>query len=93
MAFRLPLQYGGVLGSIGFFNPRSCHQPRYFTSWPILFEFGSSTTLGWKEWVDDELSNKIFMAALQQAGVLKAIVSLCCLSNYRDLFNLRHLVR
>ena len=27
------------------------------------------------------------------AGELKAIVSLRCLSNYRDLFNLRHLVR
>ena len=25
--------------------------------------------------------------------MLKAIVSSCCLSNYRDLFNLRHLVR
>jgi len=33
------------------------------------------------------------MAALQQAGELKAIVSSRCLSNYRDLFNLRHLVR
>ena len=33
-----------------------------------------------------------FMAALQQANVLKAIVSSRCLSNYRDLFNLRHLV-
>ena len=59
---------------------------------PILFEFGSGTTLGWKEWVDDELSGKIFRAALQWAGVLKAIFSSCCLSNYRDLFNLRHLV-
>ena len=28
-----------------------------------------------------------------QAGVLKAIVSSHCLSNNRDLFNLRHLVR
>ena len=33
------------------------------------------------------------MVVLQWAGVLKAIVSLCCLSNYRDLFNLFHLVR
>ena len=33
------------------------------------------------------------MAALQQAGELKAIVSSRCLSNYRDLFNLHHLVR
>ena len=32
------------------------------------------------------------MAVLQWAGVLKAIVSLRCLANYRDLFNLRHLV-
>ena len=33
-----------------------------------------------------------FMAALQQASVLKAIVSSHYLSNYRDLFNLSHLV-
>ena len=33
------------------------------------------------------------MAVLQRAGVLKAIVSSCCFSNYRDLFNLYHLVR
>ena len=33
-----------------------------------------------------------FMAALQQASMLKAIVSSWCLSNYRDLFNLCHLV-
>ena len=39
-----------------------------------------------------ELSNMGFMAALQQASVLKAIVSSHCLSKYRDLFNLRHLV-
>ena len=49
---------------------------------PILFEFGSDTSLGWKEWVDEELSNTGFMVALQQAGVLKAIVSSRCLSNY-----------
>ena len=60
---------------------------------PIIFEFGSGTSLGSKEWVDEELSDTSFMAALQRAGVLKAIVSSCCLSNYRDLFNLRHLVR
>ena len=59
---------------------------------PILFEFGSGTTLGWKEWVDRELSDTGFMELLQRASVLKAIVSSCCLSNYRDLFNLRHLV-
>jgi len=35
----------------------------------------------------------VFMAALQQAGVLKAVVLSHYLSNYRDLFNLRHLVR
>ena len=57
-----------------------------------LFKFRSSSTLGWKEWVDDELFNKGFMAALQRVGVLKAIVSSRCLSNYRDLFNLHHLV-
>ena len=33
------------------------------------------------------------MGLLQQAGVFKAIVSSRCISNYRDLFNLRHLVR
>lgn len=59
---------------------------------PILFEFGSGTSLGWKEWVDKELFDMGFMEALQQTSVLKAIVSSHCLSNYRDLFNLRHLV-
>ena len=49
---------------------------------PILFEFGLDTSLGWKEWVDEELSDTGFMAALQQAGVLKAIVLSRCLSNY-----------
>ena len=33
------------------------------------------------------------MGLLQRADVLKAILSSCCLSNYRDLFNLRHWVR
>ena len=60
---------------------------------PIHFEFGSSTALGWKEWVDRELSNMGFMGLLQQVGVTKAIVLSRCLSNYRDLFNLCHLVR
>ena len=60
---------------------------------PILFDFGSGVSFDWKEWVDEEFSDTNFMAALQQASVLKAIVSSCCLSNYRDLFNLRHLVR
>ena len=60
---------------------------------PILFKFGSGIALGWKEWVDNELSDKGFMVALQQAGVLRAIVSSHSLSNYRDLFNLRSLVR
>ena len=32
------------------------------------------------------------MAALQQASVLKAIVSSRCLFNYKDLLNLHHLV-
>ena len=59
---------------------------------PILFEFGLGTSLSWKEWVDDELSGMGFMAVLQQVGVLKAIISSRCLSNYKDLFNLRHLV-
>ena len=31
---------------------------------PILFEFGLGTSLGWKEWVDKELSNAGFMVAL-----------------------------
>ena len=33
------------------------------------------------------------MGLLQRAGVLKAIVSSRCLSNFRDLYNLRHLVQ
>ena len=31
---------------------------------PILFEFGSGPSLGWKEWVDKELPDVGFMAAL-----------------------------
>ena len=42
--------------------------------------------------MDRELSDTGFMGLLQRFGVLKAIVSSRCLSNYRDLFNLRHLV-
>ena len=34
-----------------------------------------------------------FMGLLQRAGVLKAIISSPCLSNFRDLYNLHHLVR
>ena len=60
---------------------------------PLHFEFGSGASLGWKEWVDSELSNTGFMGLLQRAGVLKAIVSFRCLLNFRDLYNLRHLVR
>ena len=60
---------------------------------PIYFEFGSGTALGWREWVDNELSDTSFMGLLQWAGVLKAIVSSYCLSNFQDLYNLRHLVR
>ena len=60
---------------------------------PILFEFRMGTSLGCKEWVDTELFDVGFMMALQRVGVLKAIVSSLCLSNYRDLFNLRHLIR
>ena len=59
---------------------------------PIHFEFGSGIALGWKEWVHRELSNMGFMGLLQWVGVLKAIVSSRCLSNYRNLFNLHHLV-
>nr|XP_023928298.1 uncharacterized protein LOC112039648 [Quercus suber] len=58
----------------------------------IHFEFGSGTALGWKEWVDNELSNTGFMGLLQRAGVLKAIVSSRYLSNFWDLYNLCHLV-
>ena len=36
---------------------------------PILFEFGLGTSLGWKEWVDEELSDMGFMAALQWADI------------------------
>ena len=32
---------------------------------PILFEFGLGTSLCWKEWVDEELSDTGFMAVLQ----------------------------
>lgn len=60
---------------------------------PILFEFRSSTSLGWKKWVDTKLSDMGFMKALQQVSVSKAIVSSWCFSNYRDLFNLCHLIR
>ena len=60
---------------------------------PIHFKFGSSIALGWKEWVDNELSDTGFMGLLQRAGVLKAIVSSRCLINFCDLYNLRHLVR
>ena len=60
---------------------------------PIHFEFRSSTALGWREWVDNELSNTGFMRLLQRASVLKAIILSRRLSNYRDLHNLRHLVR
>ena len=60
---------------------------------PFHFEFGSGASSSWKEWVDSELSDMGFMGLLQRAGVLKAIVSSRCLSNFRDLYNLRHLVR
>ena len=60
---------------------------------PIHFEFGSGTAQGWKEWVNSELSDAGFMGLLQWAGVLKAIVLSRCLFNFRDLYNLYHLVR
>ena len=60
---------------------------------PIHFEFGLGIALGWKEWVDSELSDTGFMGLLQRAGVLKAIILSRSLSNFRDLYNLRHLVR
>ena len=60
---------------------------------PIHFEFGSGIAQGWKEWVDSELSDTGFMGLLQWAGVLKAIVLSQSLSNFRDLYNLFHLVR
>ena len=60
---------------------------------PIHFEFGSGTAQGWKEWVNSELSDTGFMSLLQQAGVLKAVILSRSLSNFRDLYNLRHLVR
>ena len=59
---------------------------------PIHFEFGSGTALGWREWVDNELSDTGFMGLLQRVGVLKAIVLSHCLSHYHDLYNLYHLV-
>ena len=42
--------------------------------------------------MDTELSDKGFMEALQLAGMLKVIISSHCLSNYKDLFILCHLV-
>ena len=42
--------------------------------------------------MDNELSDIGFMGLLQRVGVLKAIVSSRCLSNFQDLFNLGHLV-
>ena len=60
---------------------------------PIHFEFRLGTAQGWKEWVDSEISDTGFMGLLQRAGVLKAIVLSRSLSNFRDLYNLRHLVR
>ena len=60
---------------------------------PIHFEFGLGIALGWREWVDNELSDTGFIGLLQRAGVLKAIILSRCLSNYHDLYNLRHLVR
>ena len=42
--------------------------------------------------MDRELSDTGFMGLLQWASVLNVIVPSRCLSNYRDLFNLRHLV-
>lgn len=60
---------------------------------PILFELRLGTSLGWKGWVDKELSNVGFMKALQRASFLKAIISLRCLYNYCNLFNLCHFVR
>ena len=59
---------------------------------PIHFEFGLGTALGWREWVDNELFDTSFMGLLQRADLLKAIVLSRCLSNYRDLYNLCHLV-
>lgn len=76
-----PSRHRGVLGPFSFFNPRSQYMPRY------LFEFGSSTSLGWKEWINEEFFDTAFMVALQQAGVLKAIVSSCCLSNYKGIIS------
>ena len=49
---------------------------------PIHFEFGSGTALGWKEWVNSELSDTGFMGLLQRAGVLKAIVLSRSLYNF-----------
>ena len=60
---------------------------------PIHFEFGSDTALGWKEWIDSKLSDTGFMGLLQRAGVLKVVVLSRSLSNFRDLYNLHHLVR
>ena len=60
---------------------------------PIHFEFGLGTALGWKEWVNNKLSDTSFMGLLQRAGVLKVVVLSRNLSNFQNHYNLRHLVR
>ena len=60
---------------------------------PIHFEFGLGTALGWKEWVNNKLSDTGFMGLLQRAGVLKVVVLSRSLSNFQNHYNLRHLVR
>ena len=55
---------------------------------PIHFGFGSATSVGWKGWIDQELSNVGFMETLQWVGVLKAILYSWSLHNFHNKVNL-----
>ena len=52
------------LGSVGFSILDLAIRQGDVLLMPILFEFGSGTSLGWKEWVDKELSDTGFMGDL-----------------------------
>lgn len=79
-------------GSVGFLHPRSCHlSGRYFTRAHLLWiQVRYITRL---EGVGGQGAFRYWLYGCPSiAGVLKAIVSSQCLSHYRNLFNLRHLV-
>ena len=93
VALHLLPWYGGVFGPFGFLHSWSWYTPRDIASRAHSLQIWFGYHFGLEEWVDEELSDMGYMAVLQQASVLKAIVLSRCLSNYRDLFNLCHLVR